>query len=31
VPDQEEPEHLEFEFVMVEDDEDDYYAYHERG
>jgi hypothetical protein len=29
VPDQEEPEQLEPEFMIVEDDEDDYYGYHE--
>jgi hypothetical protein len=31
VPDQEEPEQLEPEFVIVEDDDDDYYGYHEGG
>jgi hypothetical protein len=31
VPDQEEPEQLEPKFVIVEDDEDDYYGYHEGG
>jgi hypothetical protein len=31
VPDQEEPEQLEPEFVIVEDDENDYYGYHEGG
>jgi hypothetical protein len=31
VPDQEEPEQLEPEFMVVEDDEEDYYGYHEDG
>jgi hypothetical protein len=31
VPDQEEPEQLEPEFVIFEDDDDDYYSYHEGG
>jgi hypothetical protein len=29
VPDQEEPEQLEPEFVILEDDDEDYYGYHE--
>jgi hypothetical protein len=31
VPDQEEPEQLEPEFMRLEDDDEDYYSYHEGG
>jgi hypothetical protein len=31
VLDQEEPEQLEPEFMIAEDDDDDYYGYHEGG
>jgi hypothetical protein len=31
VPNREEPEQLEPEFMIVKDDDDDYYGYHEGG